>query len=73
MFSSLLGIIVAVVFQSIFYLKIHHNNIFFILKNLFLTSIYQNNMKTLKNINLKKIKIILKHKNKLAIKFFNNN
>jgi hypothetical protein len=30
-------------------------------------------MKTLKNINLKKIKIILKHKNKLAIKFFNNN
>jgi len=39
--------IIAVVFQSVFYLKIHQNN-FFILKKLFLISTYQNNSKIYK-------------------------
>jgi len=37
---SLFGIVVAVAFQSSFYLKIHQNNIFFILLNLSLTLAY---------------------------------
>jgi len=37
-------------------LKIYQNNIFFILKKLFLTSAHQNNLKTLNNINLKQRK-----------------
>jgi hypothetical protein len=36
---------VAVVFQNIFRLEIHQNNIFFILKKLFLISAHQNNLK----------------------------
>jgi hypothetical protein len=38
--------VVAVAFQSIFYLEMHQNNIFFILKKLFLKSAYQNDLKT---------------------------
>jgi len=52
------GSVVAVAFQNIFRSEIHQNNIFFYLKNLFLTSVDQNNLKTLKNINLKKKKLI---------------
>jgi hypothetical protein len=48
--------IIAVAFQSDFYLKIHQNNIFFIFLKLFLTSVHQNNIKISKNIDLKKIK-----------------
>jgi len=43
-----------VIFQSVFYSEMHQNNIFFILKKLFLTLAQQNNLKTLtKYINLK--------------------
>jgi len=35
----------------------YQNNIFFILKKLFLASAHQNNLKTLKNINLKQKKL----------------
>jgi len=45
--------VVAVVFQSVFHLKMYQNNIFFIFKNLFLRSAHQNDLKTPKNINLK--------------------
>jgi hypothetical protein len=34
-----------IAFQNIFRLKIYQNNIFFILKKLFLTLIHQNNLK----------------------------
>jgi hypothetical protein len=44
---------VAVAFQSAFYLEMHQNNFFFIFKKLFLISTYQNDLKTQKNINLK--------------------
>jgi hypothetical protein len=40
--------IVAVAFQNTFHLKIHQNNIFFILKKLFLISTHQNDPKTRK-------------------------
>jgi hypothetical protein len=40
--------VVAVAFQSAFHSKIHQNNIFFIFKKLFLTSVYQNDLKILK-------------------------
>jgi hypothetical protein len=40
--------IVAVAFQSAFYLEMHQNNIFFILKKLFLISAHQIYLKTLK-------------------------
>jgi len=43
-----IGIVIAVAVQSGFSLEMHQNNIFFIFYKLFLTSIYQNNMKTLK-------------------------
>jgi len=43
--------VIAVVFQNIFYLEMHQNNIFFIFKKLFLISIYENVLKTPKNIN----------------------
>jgi hypothetical protein len=49
MFSSC---VVAVAFQSVFYLKMHQNNYFFIFKKLFLISVHQNDLKT-KKINLK--------------------
>ena len=45
------GNVVTVIFKSVFHLKIHQNNNFF--KKLFLISTYQNNLKTLKNINFK--------------------
>jgi hypothetical protein len=50
-----------ITFQNVFYLKIYKNNIFFIFLKLFFTSDHQNNLKILKNINLKykKNKIIL--------------
>jgi hypothetical protein len=41
--TSLIVSVVAIVFH----LKIYQNNIFFILKKLFLTSAYQNNLKIL--------------------------
>jgi hypothetical protein len=48
------GSVVAVAFQSVFRSEMHQNNIFFLKKKLFLTSAYQNNLKTpKKNINLK--------------------
>jgi hypothetical protein len=45
--------VIVVVFQSVFHLKMYQNNIFFIFKKLFLKSALQNDLKTLKNINLK--------------------
>jgi len=39
-----------VVFQSVFYSKILQNNNIFIFKKLFLTSTYQDDVKTLKKI-----------------------
>jgi hypothetical protein len=42
------GIVVAVVFESVFCLEIYQNNIFFIFKNLFPTSAHQNDLKTQK-------------------------
>jgi hypothetical protein len=50
-FSTLFGSLVAVIFQSIFYVEIHQNNIFFILKKLFLRSAHQNDPKHTKKIN----------------------
>ena len=43
--------------KSVFYLEIYQNNIFFILKKLFLISVYQNNFKIYKKIFLIKKKI----------------
>jgi len=40
--------VVAVALQSVLYLKIHQNNIFFIFKKLFLISAHQNDLKTSK-------------------------
>jgi hypothetical protein len=40
--------VVAVAFQSVFYLEMHQNNIFFIFKKLFLISAHQNDLKTQK-------------------------
>jgi hypothetical protein len=48
--------VVAVAFQSVFRLEMHRNNVFFILKKLFLTSAHQNDLKSPKNINLKQRK-----------------
>ena len=45
--------VVAVIFQNIFYSEMYQNNIFFIFLKLFLTSVHQNDLKILKNINLK--------------------
>jgi hypothetical protein len=57
--------VVAVTFQSAFHLKMHQNDIFFfIFLKLFLISTYQNDLKTLKNINLKQ------RKNKKILNFF---
>jgi hypothetical protein len=39
------GSVVAVIFQSVFYLEIYQNNIFFIFKKLFMTSVHQNDLK----------------------------
>jgi hypothetical protein len=39
------GSVVAVVFWNVFGVEIHQNNIFFILKKLFLKSVYQNDTK----------------------------
>jgi hypothetical protein len=50
------GNIIVVVFQSVFYSKMLQNNNIFIFKKLFLTSTYQDDVKTQKKINLKKIK-----------------
>jgi len=40
--------VVAVIFQSVFYLEMYQNNIFFIFFKLFLISVHQNDLKTLK-------------------------
>jgi hypothetical protein len=45
--------LVVITFQSVFYLEMHQNNIFYFLKITFYI-VHQNNLKTLKNINLKK-------------------
>ena len=55
---------VATAFQSVFHLEMHQNDIFFIFLKLFLISAYQNDLKTLKNINLKQ------RKNKKILNFF---
>jgi hypothetical protein len=47
----------------VFYLEMYQNNIFFIFKKLFLILTHQNDLKTSKNINLKK-------KNKINSNFF---
>jgi len=49
----MIGIMVAVAVQSAFHLKIHQNNIFFILEKIFLRSAYQNDSKILKKISKK--------------------
>jgi len=46
---GLFGIVVAITVQSAFRLKIHQDDIFFILKKSFLISAHQNDLKTLKN------------------------
>ena len=46
--SRMFGNVVVVAFQIIFCIKIHANNIFFILKKLYLTPAHQNDLKTLK-------------------------
>jgi hypothetical protein len=46
--------VVAVDFQSNFYLEMYQDNFFFIFFILFLKSMHQNDLKTPKNINLKK-------------------
>jgi len=38
--------VVAVAFQSAFYIEMHQNNIFFILKKLFFISVHLNDLKT---------------------------
>jgi hypothetical protein len=43
--TSFFGSVVVVVFQSVFYLEMYENNIFF-KKKIFLTATYQNNLKT---------------------------
>jgi hypothetical protein len=48
--------VIAVAFQSACRSEIHQNKVYFILLKLFLTSAHQNNLKTLKNINLKQRK-----------------
>jgi hypothetical protein len=50
--------VVAVAFQNVFRSEIHQNNIFFYFKKIFLTLVHQNDLKTPKNINLKKKKLI---------------
>jgi Na+/proline symporter len=42
------GSVVEVAFQSVFYLEMHQNNIFFIFLKLFLILVYQNDFKTQK-------------------------
>jgi hypothetical protein len=64
MFGSVVfGSVVAVVFQSVFYLKINQDNFFFIFKKLFLISAHQINLK------IKKI-LISSKKNKKFSNFF---
>jgi hypothetical protein len=48
--------VVAVAFQSACRSEMHQNKIYFILLKLFLTSVHQNDLKTLKNINFKQRK-----------------
>ena len=50
-------IVVAVAVQSTFHLEMHQNDVFFIFKKLFLKSAHQNNLKTLKNSNKKKLNL----------------
>jgi hypothetical protein len=49
--------VIAVVFQSTFHLEMYQDNIFFIFYKLFLKLKHQNDLKTQKNINLKKKKL----------------
>jgi len=53
MYKMFVSYMVAVAFQSAFYLEMHQNKFFFIFKKLFLISAYQNDLKTQKKINLK--------------------
>ena len=56
MYKMFGGSVIAVAFQSVFYLEMHQNNIFLFKKKLFLISAYQNDLKTQKYINLKQKK-----------------
>jgi hypothetical protein len=47
-------IVITIVFQYVFRLKIHQNNVFIIFLNFVLTSLYQNDLKTKKNWNKEK-------------------
>jgi len=49
--------VIAVAFQSTFHLEMYQDNIFFIFYKLFLKLKHQNDLKTQKNINLKKKKL----------------
>jgi hypothetical protein len=46
-----LGVVVAVAFQSVFYAKIHQNDVFLFFLKLFLRSAHQNDPKYIKKIN----------------------
>jgi len=48
--TGLFKIVVAVAVQSVFCLEMHQSEVFLFFKKLFLTSTYQNDMKTLKKI-----------------------
>jgi len=43
-------VVVAIDFQSAFHVEMHQNDIFFILKKLFLKSTHQNNLKYIKKL-----------------------
>jgi hypothetical protein len=47
-------IVITIVFQYVFRLKIYQNNLFIIFLNFVLTSLYQNDLKTKKNWNKEK-------------------
>jgi len=55
---SLFGIVVAVAVQNVFRLEMYQNEVFLFFKKIFLTSAYQNDLKTLKKIHFKKSKFL---------------
>jgi hypothetical protein len=52
--TGLFEIVVTVAVQSVFCLEMHQSEVFLFFKKIFLTSTYQNDMKTLKKFHLKK-------------------
>ena len=58
---------IIVAFQSIFRAEMHQNDIFFILKKLFLRSGHQNDPKNTKNLIFSKKKLILEERIKINI------